>query len=375
MKRIIATLMMLVLALNFTACATKNENSEDASSKDTTVASDPKKSDVTDKEGSYYIYNGIWAEENIGWENGGFMMDVSVEKEEMKITCRRIQAAPMSRVAEFTSTFKLTDIKDSVVITKYDNDGWGNSGTLEITFNQSSVFCDIKDVVTDSFAAWGMYENTYKLIKDADAYNKLTYTQEEYDEKFGDTEDDSTESGELTTEDIRNNSIMLDWTRLGSDFTDDTTLNPCERGDLLNNPEDYVGQYFVPCETLTEYVVCPDCLGSGYYHGIAEKGKCYNKGYKSMDMTEDGTHYVLQEYPDQATLKAISISKINEDVTGTLVYEYTYPTAYFSDYIYDMREDKSIAITKDTQFIPYMIFLGEMDGVLKFGMIDCDIIW
>ena len=83
----------------------------------------------------------------------------------------------------------------------------------------------------------------------------------------------------------------------------------------------------------------------------------------------------MQEYPEQAMYKAISISKINTDVNGTLIYEHQYNEGLIgTDYIYDLRDDKSIKITENSVFVPYMVFLGKVDGSLKFGMFACDII-
>ena len=363
MKRLFAILIIIVSLLNVSACSNEQQNDND----------------VSNDENMYDAFIGTWAEEEIGWEFGGLIIDIFVTDENMEITCSLTQSAPASRVAEFTQSFKLADIKNSVVEIPYDNDGWGNSGTLEITFNENVLFCDFKNIANDGYAAmWGFYEKTYKLVKNEKAHELLVYTQEEYDAKYGEPEvgeqPEYNESDVSALENIRNNCLMLEWAVYSSDFDSDTTLNPCTRSELKDNPEIYIDQYFVPCETLTEFVVCPDCMGSGFYHGIAERGSCFNKGYRSIDKTENGTHYILQEYLDQAALKPISISDIYVDVTGSVIYKYDPSDDYFVDYIYDMREDKSISITEDTLFVPYMVFLGEVDSNLKFGLIDCDII-
>lgn len=329
-------------------------------------------------------YIGTWASEDIGWEYGGMILDVECDDRKIKIVLSYTQGAPMSRITEITVEEDKSNIRDGVLVAESVEDSWGNEITGQIYFSEPNrIQCCIVDVVEDETAMWGFYEGTYELYRNDTAHQSMEYSEDEYSLE-GQPADDSydapqeeqvaTENATVTIEELKSNCLMLAWDKY-HDFVYNSTLSPCTRSDLLRDSDAYMNVCFVPCETLTEFIVCPDCYGSGFHHGIAEKGKCYNTGYRSTEKTENGIHYILQEYPDRAMLKAISISSIRMDVNGTILYEYRYDADLINtDYIYDLRADKTIEITEDTIFVPYLIFLGEVDGKLKFGMFACDIL-
>ncbi len=327
-------------------------------------------------------YIGTWAEENIGWESGGLILDIGKNDTAVSVDVTFTQAAPYSRVASFSVSISESDIHGGQAELSFENDGWGNSGTIVLQFLDDTIVCTIKDtkyLYEGEFPVWGIRDGKYLLVMQNDAHEKMAYTPET---EYEDTQPDEItlegqqmeNTGTMTVDEMKNNCLMFEWYEY--DFTADTTLNPCMRSELSENPDAYINQLFVPCETYTEFIVCPDCMGSGYRHGIAENGTCYNSGYQGIEKTENNIHYILQEYPDQAMLMPISICRTNVDVSGTYIYEYRYRERdSLTDYIYDLREDKSIEITTDTVFVPYLVFLGKVDNKLKFGMFACDIIY
>ena len=139
----------------------------------------------------------------------------------------------------------------------------------------------------------------------------------------------------------------------------------------MGNDPNYLNQRFVTCQMQTYFTVCPRCLGNGYINGQ----QCYNTGYDGKDKIENNTHYILQADADKAVVKPISIASVMTDTNGNNVYK-----AYTNYYdrqeinIYDARQDKSIIITEETIFVPYLIYLGEVDDVMQFSMFACDII-
>lgn len=327
--------------------------------------------DDSSKSVSLMDYEGVWANESICWAEGGLYVDIYRLEGEMVsgmwyyVDITSVQSGPGCRTACISSEYDTAEIQGDTLFIDFEDD-WGNRGTVVLQFtDEDSIVCKVTDFVGDPYASWGLFEGEWVLFRNDDVYELLQ-------EPTNDTSEGN--NGNMSIEEMKQNCYIFEWD-WSADFANNSTLSPCTRSDLLNNPEAYINMLFVPCETLTQFIVCPDCQGSGFKYGIADKGKCYNKGYRSIDKTENNIHYILQEYPEQAMYKAISISKINTDVNGTLIYEHQYNEGLIgTDYIYDLRDDKSIKITENSVFVPYMVFLGKVDGSLKFGMFACDII-
>ena len=102
-------------------------------------------------------------------------------------------------------------------------------------------------------------------------------------------------------------------------------------------------------------------------------GKCYYDGLRDKDKTENGIHYILQADPDQAVTRPVTIGDVLTDANGSVVYRldgYLMPKVN----VYDNRSDQSVALTKGTKIVPYMIFTGYAESIYQFSMFACDII-
>lgn len=128
-------------------------------------------------------YAGTWAEGEIYWLYGGLILDITEKGRNMTIDATYTQAAPDSRVASFSVSVALTEIKDNSLTVEFEDDGWGNAGTLVLEFGESEINCEIKDthyVGDEAFAIWGVTPGQYYLYRNDDAYEMLEYEIEEY---------------------------------------------------------------------------------------------------------------------------------------------------------------------------------------------------
>lgn len=103
------------------------------------------------------------------------------------IDCTLTQAAPQSRMAEIYDAVNLTDTQENPVTLSFEDDGWGNAGTLILDFNKNEITCKIQDLHytgTDGGADWGFANGSYTLQKNNDAFNLLAYTMDDYYEVF-----------------------------------------------------------------------------------------------------------------------------------------------------------------------------------------------
>ena len=262
-------------------------------------------------------YIGTWAENGLCWDGGGLTLDVTVENDKMILACALTQAAPASRVAEIQKEINLADIVDSSVEIPYDNDSWGNSGKLKITFAENAITCEFSDIVTDDLAQWGFYEAMYSLIKNDNAHELLTYTQEEYDAKYGEPEepqqptyDTSKASGILAQLGMTEEAFRASCQLLNNASSDDVRVTQ----ELLDYPSQYIGQHFT----------------FGHYSN------------------------------EKPSLDYMEVSSKGTSTDGYTTYTY-YPGYSFEDYIkiFDMRDDiYAPTISDGDDIYPYMIFIG-----------------
>ena len=175
LKTLISLLLVVALLFSLTACGnTEDSTSSLAETDDTTVQNVNK---------SLADYAGLWSESDLSWEYGGMTLEISVEEEKMIVDFRCTQGAPDSTVAKLVKTVELSEFKDKTITIDYEDDGWGNSGTIEITFMQESILADFKNVVW-GYGSWGFSEATYKLERNDNAYKLLKYDMEDYYEKY-----------------------------------------------------------------------------------------------------------------------------------------------------------------------------------------------
>ncbi len=186
-KPLTSLLLVTILIFSLAGCGNTN-NPTSTSSNETLITTTPSPSS------DFSGYVGIWSESDLSWDLGGLTLQLSSKNDNLLLDCRLTQGAPQSRVAKFTQSVKVAEIENNSIIVNYQDDGFGNSGTAEITFTRDYILVDFTKVGTEnSMAQWGFYESTYKLQKNDNAYKLLVYDAEDYKEKYPDDdfEDDT----------------------------------------------------------------------------------------------------------------------------------------------------------------------------------------
>lgn len=133
----------------------------------------------------YAQYTGTWASNGVGWIHGGQILDIAVSGDTMTATFEHIAPAPTSQLAEVSVTIPLSNISNGTATATFDNDGWGQTGTITLTFTESGIVCDMKDVLGgEPYSTWGILEETYLLVRDDGAHEKMIYDMDTYYEMF-----------------------------------------------------------------------------------------------------------------------------------------------------------------------------------------------
>ena len=133
----------------------------------------------------YSQYAGTWASSGVGWIHGGQILDIAVSGDTMTATFEHIAPAPTSQLAEVSVTIPLSNISNGTATATFDNDGWGQTGTMTLTFTESGIICDMKDVLGgEPYSTWGILEETYLLVRDDGAHEKMIYDMDAYYEMF-----------------------------------------------------------------------------------------------------------------------------------------------------------------------------------------------
>lgn len=379
MKTYICIILSIILVFSLSACGGKETVSESKQNQGSSSV-------LSTTENSFENYEGMWSESDISFENGGLILEIATNKTKMTIDCSLTSSGPSSRIAEFEKTFKLSKIVNNTVKISYEEDGWGNSGVLELTFSKDYILAEFKEIVADEMANWGFNENTYKLIKNEKAQETLSEGSNEYYEEQSDIIESSTPSYDLskasgilaqkgmTEEEFRDSCQALNHSKYHYHLSEKTTVPFVEIVDLQRNPNAYIGQHFVFSENPYREVICPQCDGTGYYNQYS------NSSYKSYCSDSDfryrknGVHY--QREKDLSKLVPYELLGRNKT---TSVDGYSVLTGTSSDIflIYDLRDDiYSPNITSDSTVVAYMIFDGvTSNNMLQFSMISCDVIY
>lgn len=125
-------------------------------------------------------YDGTWATEGTGWVYGGLILDVYTLENEILLELTFHQSAPASRVAAASGNVLLSEMDGNRAKFFFDNDGWGNTGTVEVIFLDGEICVDIADMTCDPYAMWGFYENRYYLGPNGAAHEAMNYDMDEY---------------------------------------------------------------------------------------------------------------------------------------------------------------------------------------------------
>lgn len=309
---------------------------------------------LKDKQSDYSSYAGTWAEEGLGWELGGLLMDVEVANKVISIKCAFTQSAPDSRVAEIAMDIAADDIKENSVICEYADDGWGNSGKLKIQFNGDNVECSFLDIKesADEIPIWGFFEETYKLIKNDNAHDDLVYTMADYYALYPEENPDnwqepqpSTASGILAQLNMTENEFRASCIFLTRDSETENGYREqyphVSIEELIAYPNQYIGAHFVAISDFAKHI---DNIIAGDMS--ISKFEVVSKG------TKDGYFSYL------APIDANGVWSDSDMYVG----------------IYDFRDDPySPNITEGDEITPYMIFIGLENDIPAFQMISVDV--
>lgn len=321
-----------------------------------------------------------WATEGMDWVYGGYALGIYINEtspDRAYFEFSYLQGAPSSRNAVAAMEIPLSEINSNEVTYSFENDGWGHSGNVTLTFEEDTILFAVSDVAyTDPTCPemWGFYDVSGKLISNPTIYNDLYYTEEEYNALFGEPEqtpqepvyDTSKASGILaslgmTEHEFRDSCIPLDAGSIDAKTT--AFYIDCE--DLLRYPNNYVGQHFVISTNLHDYFPCQYCNGIDDSCASSSLLEKYD---------ENGQHWTYRS--DPGTLVPEDFYLTNEGISSDGYPCYSIFTRKPYCYIFDMRDDiYSPNIATDANVIPYLIFLGVTpDGTdLRFAMITCDV--
>jgi len=196
-------------------------------------------------------YLDTWAQADIGWQNGGLSMKIMQEGEWVTFHGIYTSAAPESRIAEIYVDINASEIHNNTATVQYEDDNWGNSGTLVVHFMEDAVTCTIRDVSFSPDSMFGIREGEYELIRHPNASEAMTYTMEEYyaihpEERPAPTHDTSKASGILASLGMTEDEFKASCQRLFSDLVqigspDGTELHYI---DLVEYPKNYIGHHF-----------------------------------------------------------------------------------------------------------------------------------
>lgn len=116
----------------------------------------------------YRQFVGEWAESSL-YETGGITLEVFTLEGEygtsLLLDVYSFSSADDStKVAYISEEFTPEDIRENTLTIEYEDDCWGNSGTLVIIREEDHLICQVIDVSYDSTANWAVYEGSYTLI-------------------------------------------------------------------------------------------------------------------------------------------------------------------------------------------------------------------
>lgn len=321
-----------------------------------------------------------WATEGMDWICGGYALGIYISEsspDKVYFEFSHLQSAPDSRNAVAATEIPLSEIDSNEIVYSFENDGWGHSGKVTLTFEDDSIMFAVNDVMytdTSSPEVWGFYNESGRLVSNPTIYDDLYYTEEEYNALFGEREyiqqepiyDTSKASGILaslgmTEQEFRDSCLPLDAGSIDAKTT--AFYIDCE--DLLRYPDNYIGQHFVISTNLHDYFPCQYCNG--------REDSCASSVLLEK-YDENGRHWTYRS--DLATLMPEDFYLINEGTSSDGYPCYSIFTRKPYCYIFDMRDNiYSPNITTDANVTPYLIFLGLTPDRtdLRFAMITCDV--
>lgn len=309
------------------------------SSQDSSPENTPDNASDTSSSVTYDQYAGTWAQEEIGWLYGGVILDISVNADVMNVAYLEVTAAPISDEAEIDISVSLADIQDNRIEADFDNDGWGNAGTLRITFDNDQVLCKISDVHyigEDGAPIWGATETTSVLVRMDSAHELLGYSLDDYYEMFPDENPDNWEGNGTATMEPGYDTSKASGILANLGLTEEEFRESC-----------------TPLQTQSRPYVVND-----------------------TQLLDE-----IQSYPAQYSGQFFRFYKFNVDNKGVTDDGYLYYIGVFNGHVaqvFDLRDDAySPTISKNDVIEAYVIFSSvQLNGlgqdVLCFTLISCD---
>ena len=110
-------------------------------------------------------YLGSWATEDFSYADGGMILSISGEAGRFSFSVSLIQSPPSNRIAEVSWTIE-TDAVNPLTW-HVEDDGWGNTATVTLRFQEGTVICDITEHTpkTGEASLWGLYDGSYPLYR------------------------------------------------------------------------------------------------------------------------------------------------------------------------------------------------------------------
>ncbi len=108
---------------------------------------------------------GTWAEAGYSEESGGISLDVVIsDSPEIYISCI---SGGANRIATALIPIDKNSIENNQIVGSFDNDGWGNSGDVILTFSENEIVCEVSNVLnsSDFIPMWGIPEGKFSLTK------------------------------------------------------------------------------------------------------------------------------------------------------------------------------------------------------------------
>jgi len=279
-------------------------------------------------------YLGVWATEAIGWQYGGMILDLTVDNNQLCMYLSYHQSAPASRVAEVYCSMMLNELYGNGIRIDVGDDGWGNTGVIELYLNDNYIECIVSNVKTKESHSpqWGLYDGVFYLYPNDTAYASMEYTQDMYDAMYGNNaRPDSYEFEEQqpTYDTSKASGILASLGMTEEEFR--TSCQPLciislsfegqlEVDDLRENPNQYVGNHYFFSTDFND-----ETWGQPHSMRVDNKGTSLD-GYIYYELMED---CVLYDYRDDTYAPTVSTG----DGAAFYVIFTGVQTIYSTDYV------------------------------------------
>lgn len=241
MKRKFMIIILAICILLLTGCNEKKNKDENIFSENKASFEDEyhsKEESTKNQNIDYQSYNDIWSEDGAGHDeilsNGGTEFQIKIINNNEIVGFLFSQQGMSERTAEIDDI--TGKIENGECYYKFQDDGWGNSGTLHIMFQQDKIDIEVQDFVLNENNSSGFgICGSYQLIRQKDSLKaKKTET---------DLEDD-----EILEEEIQDKI----YERYYSAWTDDEMLKEIEKRKPYRDNCSFYSEVFQYMENIRE---------------------------------------------------------------------------------------------------------------------------